>query len=128
MDCAAGILLFLIFEAIRRPGESFEAGGFNWASTYKARSVGAVFKTAQSILNLFQRLRHNSAFFEYLRCALGCRGVIGRVSAFAIPCKLGLAFEASEIGLEFTFLLTKLLFEVFGVHEVRSILSFHVDD
>src|SRR5579864_5224857 len=91
MDCAAGILALLICQAIRCPGEGFEAGGFNWTSTYNARSVGAVFETVQSILNLFQRQRYDSAFFECFRCALGCRGVIGGISDFAIPCNLGLA-------------------------------------
>src|SRR4029077_8312246 len=45
------VLLLLVLEAIRRPGDSFQAGGFNLASTCYALAKGAVFDTVQGVLN-----------------------------------------------------------------------------
>ncbi len=52
LDMCCFVLLLLVLQAIRRPGNSFQAGGFNLASTCNALAIGAVFDTMQGVLHL----------------------------------------------------------------------------
>src|SRR6266404_160828 len=74
LDMCCFVLLLLVLQAIWRPGNSFQAGGFNLASTCNALAISAVVDTVQGVLHLYQRPRRYGVFLKRFRCALGGGG------------------------------------------------------
>ncbi len=87
---------FLIFQAVSGPGDCFQPGGLNLASTQSASSISTVFDALQGVLDGFERLRHEGAFFEGLRCALRGGGVIGGISDLGFASDGFLTLKSGE--------------------------------